>query len=90
METVRIRDPGRKKVGSGINIPDPHHCIELRFMAGKGLCGEAQAGGQQSGGGRQLQTDAVCADGERPRKLVLARGAQGSDKTERKRVLKLG
>jgi hypothetical protein len=24
METVRIRDPGWKKVGSGINIPDPH------------------------------------------------------------------
>jgi hypothetical protein len=26
METVRIRDPGWKKVGSGINIPDPQHC----------------------------------------------------------------
>jgi hypothetical protein len=25
-ETVRIRDPGWKKVGSGINIPDPQHC----------------------------------------------------------------
>jgi hypothetical protein len=25
METVRIRDPGWKKVGSGINIPDPPH-----------------------------------------------------------------
>jgi hypothetical protein len=25
METVRIRDPGLKKVGSGINIPDPPH-----------------------------------------------------------------
>jgi hypothetical protein len=25
METVRIRDPGWKKVGSGINIPDPQH-----------------------------------------------------------------
>jgi hypothetical protein len=24
METVRIRDPGWKKVGSGINIPDQH------------------------------------------------------------------
>ncbi len=23
METVRIRDPGWKKVGYGINIPDP-------------------------------------------------------------------
>jgi hypothetical protein len=26
METVRIRDPGWKKVGPGINIPDPQHC----------------------------------------------------------------
>ncbi len=25
METVQIRDPGWKKVGSGINIPDPQH-----------------------------------------------------------------
>jgi len=23
---MRIRDPGWKKVGSGINIPDPQHC----------------------------------------------------------------
>jgi hypothetical protein len=29
METVRIRDPGWKKVGSGINIPDPPHCVFL-------------------------------------------------------------
>jgi hypothetical protein len=27
METFRIRYPGWKKVGSGINIPDPQHCI---------------------------------------------------------------
>jgi hypothetical protein len=29
METVLIRDPGWKKVdpGSGINIPDPQHCL---------------------------------------------------------------
>jgi hypothetical protein len=27
METVRIRDPGWKKVGSGINISDPQHCL---------------------------------------------------------------
>jgi hypothetical protein len=26
METVRIRDPGWIKVGSGINIPGPPHC----------------------------------------------------------------
>jgi hypothetical protein len=26
MEKSRIRDPGWKKVGSGINIPDPQHC----------------------------------------------------------------
>ncbi len=25
METVQIRDPGWKKIGSGINIPDPQH-----------------------------------------------------------------
>jgi hypothetical protein len=24
-ETIRIRDPGWEKVGSGINIPDPQH-----------------------------------------------------------------
>jgi hypothetical protein len=24
---MRIRDPGWKKVGSGINIPDPQHCF---------------------------------------------------------------
>jgi hypothetical protein len=29
METVRIRDPGWKKVGFGINIPDPQHCFPL-------------------------------------------------------------
>jgi hypothetical protein len=27
METVRIGDPGWKKVGSEINIPDPQHCL---------------------------------------------------------------
>ncbi len=27
METVRIRDPGWKKVGYGINIPDPQPCF---------------------------------------------------------------
>jgi hypothetical protein len=27
METVWIRDPGWKKVGSGINIPDPPHWV---------------------------------------------------------------
>jgi hypothetical protein len=27
METVRIRDPGWKKVGSGINIPDPQYWL---------------------------------------------------------------
>jgi hypothetical protein len=27
METVRIRDPGWKKVGSGIKILDPQHCL---------------------------------------------------------------
>jgi hypothetical protein len=27
METVRIRDPEWKKVGSGINIPDPQHWL---------------------------------------------------------------
>jgi hypothetical protein len=26
MENIRIRDPGWKKFGSGINIPDPQHC----------------------------------------------------------------
>jgi hypothetical protein len=31
METVRIRDPGWKKVGSGINIPDPQHW-DLRYV----------------------------------------------------------
>jgi hypothetical protein len=25
---MRIRNPGWKKVGSGINIPDPQHCDE--------------------------------------------------------------
>jgi hypothetical protein len=28
METIRIRDPGWEKVGSGINIPDLQHCME--------------------------------------------------------------
>jgi hypothetical protein len=27
METVLIRVPGWKKVGSRINIPDPPHCL---------------------------------------------------------------
>jgi hypothetical protein len=27
IETIRIRDPGWKKVGSGINIQDPQHCL---------------------------------------------------------------
>ncbi len=36
METVRIRDPGWKKVGSGINIPDPQHCwiVPLTHLPG--------------------------------------------------------
>jgi hypothetical protein len=40
METVRIRDPGWKKVVSGINIPDPPHwfcyCNRLFFHVVKG------------------------------------------------------
>ncbi len=32
METVRIRDPGWKKVGSGINIPDSQHCCRPKFV----------------------------------------------------------
>jgi hypothetical protein len=35
METIRIRDPGWKKVGSGINIPDPPHCMFLYIVAVK-------------------------------------------------------
>ncbi len=31
METVRIRDSGLKKGGSGINIPDPQHCCPKVF-----------------------------------------------------------
>jgi hypothetical protein len=31
METVRIWDPGWKKVGSGINIPDPPHCCSVLY-----------------------------------------------------------
>jgi hypothetical protein len=30
METVRIRDSGWKKVGSGINIPDPPHWLQAQ------------------------------------------------------------
>jgi hypothetical protein len=33
METVQIRDPGWKKVRSGINIPDPQHCfLNFKFL----------------------------------------------------------
>jgi len=35
METVRIRDPGWEKVGSGINIPDPQHCKNLSLNSQK-------------------------------------------------------
>jgi hypothetical protein len=38
METVRIRDPGWKKVGSGINIPDPPH-----WMLGNSSFGSSAA-----------------------------------------------
>jgi hypothetical protein len=31
METVRILDPGWKKVGSGINIPDPPHWLTVNL-----------------------------------------------------------
>jgi hypothetical protein len=27
MEKIRMRDPGWKKFGSGMFIPDPHHCL---------------------------------------------------------------
>jgi hypothetical protein len=37
METVRIRDPGWKKVGSGINIPDPPHCIRIALVMDTGF-----------------------------------------------------
>ncbi len=29
---MRIRDPGGKKFGSGINIPDPQHCFCLQEL----------------------------------------------------------
>jgi hypothetical protein len=29
MEKIRIRDPGWKKIRSGIKIPDPQHCSRL-------------------------------------------------------------
>jgi hypothetical protein len=29
METVRIRDGKKSDPGSGINIPDPQHCLLL-------------------------------------------------------------
>ncbi len=37
METVRIPDPGWKKVGSGINIPDPQHWLRCTNMYGRDL-----------------------------------------------------
>jgi hypothetical protein len=32
MEKIRIPDPGWKKVGSGINIPDPQQCRKLHKL----------------------------------------------------------
>jgi hypothetical protein len=29
---MRIRDPGWKKFGSGINIPDPQHCTDPKLF----------------------------------------------------------
>jgi hypothetical protein len=34
MKKIRIRDPGREKVGSGINILDPQHCMLYSQSAG--------------------------------------------------------
>jgi hypothetical protein len=34
MEKIRIRDPGWKKYGSGINIPDPQHCCSVLMLLG--------------------------------------------------------
>jgi hypothetical protein len=31
--SFRIRDPGRKKVGSGINILDPPHCKKVHHQS---------------------------------------------------------
>jgi hypothetical protein len=35
MERIRIRDPGWKKFGSGINIPDPQHCRKAKKNSGE-------------------------------------------------------
>jgi hypothetical protein len=37
MEKIRTRDPGWKKIGSGINIPDPQHWLHLIFLCAKSL-----------------------------------------------------
>jgi hypothetical protein len=41
MEKTRIRDPGWKKLRSGINIPDPQHWqnVVIKKNSVKGLCG---------------------------------------------------
>jgi hypothetical protein len=33
MERIRIRHPGWEKFGTGINIPDPQHCITLNIFS---------------------------------------------------------
>jgi hypothetical protein len=43
-------DPGWKKVGSGISIPDPQHWLDM-YQAGRGAAGEEEAGGGAGGGG---------------------------------------
>jgi hypothetical protein len=37
---MRIRDPGCRKFGSGINIPDPQHCIFIQLNKNIKICEE--------------------------------------------------
>jgi hypothetical protein len=38
MEKIRIRDPGWKKFGCGINIPDPQHWVIYICLLNNQLC----------------------------------------------------
>jgi hypothetical protein len=44
MEAVRIRDPGWKKVGFGINIPDSPHCLKLSYFSFYCICIQIKIG----------------------------------------------
>jgi hypothetical protein len=89
---MRIRDPGWKKVGSGINIPDPQHCTKvltnlrcligrvarMRSVGGVWVAGEhLRVDGGAAGAEEAASTAARCGTAPRLQLGAESRGLRG-------------